>query len=403
MRFDFRSATGTVLAALLLLAAWAVPARAQQFQGFDDPGLAPVDDVPGAWGLKIFVLEVGQADAIVVLAANGDVCLVDTGKTNANGEKIARYLTTPGLNGLGRIATADLLITTHYDWDHIGGLKALTERGIRIRKALDQGRAPLRDVTTASGGQSAYGKYCAAVGDPDGDLVQDDDEPDFVRHRIFPGHVETLGAQDQVEVLCVAVRGDTEGTAHDQDLDPESATGEPDENPGSVALLVRLGEFEFYTAGDQTSDDWKSEPDTEAAVVDSGAIPDGADVDVVKVAHHGSDTSSGSAFVQALRPEVAVISTTFTQNRLPKKVALRQFEDVRSFVLITGDGRDDDGNFADSSATADDDSYTPSEDAVFNAQGTVVIRVAADGSRYTVIGESFHRTFRSADSQNTRD
>ncbi|MCY4486760.1 MAG: hypothetical protein OXF11_06535 [Deltaproteobacteria bacterium] len=51
----------------------------------------------------------------------------------------------------------------------------------------------------------------------------------------------------------LTVRGDTDGTAHDLDLDPAGKTESFDENPGSIALLIRLGEFVFYTTGDQTS------------------------------------------------------------------------------------------------------------------------------------------------------
>jgi len=48
-----------------------------------------------------------------------------------------------------------------------------------------------------------------------------------------------------------------------------------DENPGSVAALVRLGAFEYLTCGDATSDDGKKKADTEVALVDSNAIPGG--------------------------------------------------------------------------------------------------------------------------------
>ena len=174
---------------------------------------------------------------------------------------------------------------------------------------------------------------------------------------------------------------------------------------------MRLGEFEFYTAGDQTDNDWKSKPAVEESIIDSGAIPGGHDVDVLKVSHHGSDTSTSHDFVAALDPEVAVISTKFTRSdKLPKKIALKQLQENRCCVLITGDGRNPDTgdpddpdtrDFTDAS-TPDDDSFTVDSEAVFNNQGNVTILVSVDGGRYTVIGDSFAKTFSAVDGDNAR-
>lgn len=80
----------------------AATASAQTFDGFDSPTLSPVTSNAGDWGLKIVVLNVGQADAVLVLTPNGDVCLIDAGKTNAAGKKIADYLASKTLNSVAR-------------------------------------------------------------------------------------------------------------------------------------------------------------------------------------------------------------------------------------------------------------------------------------------------------------
>ena len=195
-----------LIALLLFLCLTPIAARAQ-FAGFESTALPAVTDAPGQWGLKIVVLNVGQADAILVMAPNGDVVLIDSGKTNSAGTQIADFLAAPALNGIGSLSTVDLLYSTHYDQDHIGGLPKLVERGVRIRKAFDQGISGKRSLLTESERLSAYGKYVAAVGDPNNNLKQDDDEPIFVRHRVHYGHIETIGREDQVEIRCVAVRG----------------------------------------------------------------------------------------------------------------------------------------------------------------------------------------------------
>ena len=218
------------------------------------------------------------------------------------------------------------------------------------------------------------------VGDPDDDGVHDPTESSFRRQRAVVGQTFMVGA---AQIKVVSVRGDTQGAGHDIDLDPSSA--DIDENPGSIALLVTLGEFEFYTAGDQTSDDWKHEDDTEIAVVNAGALGGESDIDVFKANHHGSDTSNGAAFIQALDPEVAVISSVSQGNdRLPKRIVVKTLIDNGALVYITGDGLEN-GNFADSGAVTSDDLWTPPAGSFINSAGDVHILVSADGSRYRLI------------------
>ena len=389
----------------ILFAALFVPisSLAQLFVGLESKTLAPVVQEPGDWGLKIVVFDVGQADVILLLAPNGDATLIDTGKTTKHGMLIADYLRDASLNGVGELTTVELLYSTHYDADHIGGLPMLVERNIRIKKAYDQGPSAMRSLHTDKENPTVYSKYLNAVGDPDGDNLPDPDESQFIRHKVAYGETETMGPLDKVKIRCVGVRGDTEGNSNDLDLDLSRVGRSLDKNAGSIALLVRLGEFELYTAGDQTSERWKGKPRAEEAVLDSGAIPGGNDIDVLKVSHHGSDTSTGDRLADEMLPEVAIISTKYTRgDKLPKRIVLKQLEENRSYVLITGKGRGPDDRFAESVKTNEDDTFTPSAAAVFDAQGDVTVLVSRDGSRYTVTGREFSLTFSARDVDNAR-
>ena len=230
-----------VLFALLFFPASSL---AQAFVGLESKTLAPVSQHRDEWGLKIVVFNVGQADAILLLAPNGDAVLIDTGKTNEHGENVADYLVHASRNGVGKLTTVGLLYSTHYDADHIGGLANLSERGIQFLKAFDQGPSGKRRLRTGDGFRRYYKKYLAAVGDVDGDNQQDEDEPKFIRHRIEYGHVETIGEGEKVETRCVSVRGNTKGSEHNLDLDPGGKGHSFDENPGSIALF----EFTASTA-----------------------------------------------------------------------------------------------------------------------------------------------------------
>ena len=124
----------------------------------------------------------------------------------------------------------------------------------------------------------------------------------------------------------------------------------------------------------------------------------------MKVNHHGSDTSTSAAIVSQMLPEVAIISAKFTASyKLPKQIAIKQFQDNRCYVLVTGDGHNPQTqDFTKSGATTDDDAFTVNEAGVFNDQGNVTILVSPDGFRYTVIAGSFAKTFTSSDSLNQR-
>ncbi len=373
---------------------------AKEFHGLESKTLSPVTDGSGKWGLKIVFFNVGQADAILLVTPAGDACLIDSGKTSENGKLIASYLGSKKDNKVGDIQTIDLLYTTHYDLDHIGGLPTIVDRDICITKAFDQGCSLQRH------GQKKYTAYITALGDPNDTLNMKKDEPDCVRHAIEYDYVEYLDEDKKVEIRCVAVRGDTKGNQKDLDLDPSNKPSEFNENPGCIALLIRLGEFEFYTAGDQTDDDWKKFPAAEEAVLDSGAIPGGNDIDLLKVSHHGSDTSTSRALVQKLAPEVVVISSAFVvKQNLPKRITLKNLQEEGCYVLITGDGTND-GEYCNSNqkeapkAFTECKDFVPSASAVFNNQGNITVLISPDGNRYTVIGAKFNKTFSAKDEDN---
>lgn len=166
-----------------------------------------------------------------------------------------------------------------------------------------------------------------------------------------------------------------------------------------------MGEFEFYTAGDQTSDAWKPKKAVEKSIINSGAIDGGSDIDVLKVSHHRSDTSSGKEFIQGLDPEIAIISTKYIKGQnLPRKITLKQLQDNNCYALITGDGiNPDTGDYNKSNATVEDDIWNAFEDtiSVYNEQGNITILVSKDGSRYTVYSNSLTCTFSAKDEDNT--
>jgi competence protein ComEC len=97
-------------------------------------------------------------------------------------------------------------------------------------------------------------------------------------------------------------------------------------NNASCVLQLSAGEHRLLLTGD-------IEGPAEAALSRSGALQP---VDAVVVPHHGSGTSSGTAFVQVLRPSVAIVSAGF-DNRwgLPKSEVVERWQGAGAAVHVT--------------------------------------------------------------------
>jgi competence protein ComEC len=106
------------------------------------------------------------------------------------------------------------------------------------------------------------------------------------------------------------------------------ATGALSENNDSLVLRVRYGSRVFLLTGD-------IERDAEAALV---ASREDLRSDVLKVAHHGSRTSSTEAFVAAARPAVAVVSVGLASPYgHPDRNVVARLRDAGALVLTTGE------------------------------------------------------------------
>lgn len=228
--------------------------------------------------LRIDFLDVGQADAALVTMPDGTTLLVDGGGrpdfaagTQAidyeGGESFERDARGIGeavvseylwWRGLDRV---DYILATHADADHIAGLNDIM-RNFSVRAGF-VGRTPLSD-------------------------------PEYRRFAM-------TAAENSVPIYLIG-RGDTLqfGSVRVDVLWPERTTNANalSRNDDSVVLRLKLGERVFLLTGD-------IERNAEAALL---GTQDNLYSDVVKVAHHGSKTSSIESFVKAISPQIAVIS-----------------------------------------------------------------------------------------------
>jgi beta-lactamase superfamily II metal-dependent hydrolase len=243
-------------------------------------------------GLTVVLVAVGQGDGVVIRAPDGRVHVVDAG---TNGQGTAAML--PAIAAL-QPASYGFTFLSHFHEDHHGGLDEVLT-ALPFQFAYDRG-----DVNRPT--NSSTNSYLAAAG--------------VRRQQIALGGTYALGGG--ASVRCIAVNGGVLGGAF---VDPTQSAQE--ENSRSVALRLEFGQFQMWLGGDLTGGA------SSTADVETPASLACGDVDVYKLNHHGSNTSTNLNLVATLAPELAVVScgtgnpyghpTTTVVNRLNQALAAR--------------------------------------------------------------------------------
>lgn len=195
-------------------------------------------------GLRISVLDVGQGDAILLQPAGVAAVLVDGGPP---GRDLVAKLRAAGVERLGAA------VVTHEQLDHAGGVEELIGRFPIDRLLYARLSRRLREKADAAGLSPA---------------------------RIAAGRTLRVGPL-RIEVLWPP-----------QELLATSFAG-TDPNTQSLVLLIRWGQFSMLLTGDA---------EAEVAPLDPGPV------DVLKLAHHGSEDTGLAALLDRTAPRLAVIS-----------------------------------------------------------------------------------------------
>ncbi|MCG1005957.1 lamin tail domain-containing protein [Halorubrum lacusprofundi] len=238
-------------------------------------------DITAANGsLEVHYINVGQSVSTLVIEPDGETMLVDTGHYNDDGKYVLEYLRRHDITRI------DHLVSSHNDADHIGGNAAIidyyeTEAG-GIGAVYDPGLA----ASTLT-----YGEYLDAV-----------EAHEVTLYETREGDSVSFG-KTTVDVLGP----------------PEPYLENEARNENSIVLKLTHGETSFMLSGD-------AEDDQEAYLVDTyGARLQST---VLKAGHHGSSSSSSGAFLDAVGPRVAVISSAYdSQYGHPHEEVLQRFTD----------------------------------------------------------------------------
>lgn len=219
---------------------------------FDEPVFGETADSQAAF--QVHYIDVGQGDCSLIIC-DGETLLIDAGE-NGHETQVINYLRSQGINKL------DYIIATHQHSDHIGGMPEVIEE-------FDADNIIMPRLTKAqTPTNSTYKAFLKAVQASSAKVI-----------------ASKVGASYNLGSATFDIFGPVTNDAEDI-------------NSMSVVTKITYGENTFMFTGD-------AEFDEEKEVIETGAD---LDCDVLKVGHHGSYTSSSKEFLNAVTPEICIIS-----------------------------------------------------------------------------------------------
>lgn len=226
---------------------------------------------------QIHFIDVGQADAALVLC-DGEAMLIDGGNRE-DSDLIYSYLEKQGISHL------NVVVCTHAHEDHVGGLS-----GALHYASVDKVYAPVVSYES----------------------------------KVFQNFLKCL--DEQGVSITVPSPGDTFtlGSADAEILGPVSSSDNL--NNTSIVLRLRYGNTFFLFTGD-------AEREEEQDILETGRTLEST---VLKVGHHGSDTSTSYPFLREIMPQYAVISVGKGNSYgHPSEEVLSRLRDAGAQVLRT--------------------------------------------------------------------
>ncbi len=299
----------------------------------------------GGQPLRVTFYDAGQALAALVTLPDGTHILVDSGENprrpgcgaacKAWHERVVQGVTADVEDG-----KIELVWITHQHSDHHGGLRGIGEQ-LELLAYADNGQQPAKNGVVAAR---------KAARDDGATLVE-----------IGPGKTDIpLSATDDVTVSAVV-----------PNEWPTNCEKHP--NDCSIGLLVDYCDSEILFTGD-------AEAKAEAAW-------DVGDIDLLQVGHHGSDTSTSEPFVQKVKPNYAVISTTKRGEATNRTYCHPRKSTIDRLVQATGSSGGSTVPAFDAAVSCrkgGDDNWpdVPTGDRVWvtGRDGTVVLETTGDGS-----------------------
>jgi len=229
--------------------------------------------------LTVHFIDVGQGDSMLIQTPEGNTMLIDGGP-NSSGSSLVSYLKNQGITKI------NLIVSTHPHEDHIGGLISVINN-YEVGNIIDSGVAH----TTKT-----YKNYLSAVRS---------NNINFVNWSL--GQEFVLGKDVSFVILGPTISSS-------------------DLNNSSIVIKLAYKDSTFLFTGDAESIE-------EVKIISSGA---NLESDILKVGHHGSDSSSSIKFLNAVSPEIAVNSCgALNSYGHPSDITLKDLAAIGAIIYRT--------------------------------------------------------------------
>lgn len=232
--------------------------------------------------LNIFCFYVGQADSTLIMNEN-EVMLIDVGE-KSDGEMITQFLKEIGVKRI------DYLIGTHSDDDHIGGMSNIIQN-FEIGNLY----IPDREATNEA--------YIDLLNTANDNIK-----------------IENVNLKDVINL------GKAQFVVKWVDNEEKYS-----DNNSSIVLQLNYGDKKYLFTGDM-------EKEIEEKLISENKLED---IDILRVAHHGSNSSTSEVFLNEITPEVAIISSGSTYSQFPNVNCLRRILkkiDFKNLYITERDG-----------------------------------------------------------------
>ena len=223
---------------------------------------------------QIIFLDVGQGDCCLIRTETGHNYLFDCGSSSRR--KVGEYVLLPTLKYYG-ITTLDGVFVSHPDVDHMNGIRELLELAADNHLKI---KSLVLPAVEQSARQGQFGELLMAVDDRSGG------QKTKQTTRIVWVSAGDAWESGSVRFLC---------------LHPEKESGTMNENVYSECFYVDFGDFTLLLTGDV-------EGSGEEALLAELQRRGIGQLDLLKIAHHGSRNSTTEEFLQQLHPGTAIIS-----------------------------------------------------------------------------------------------